>query len=72
MNNYSDTKTRSIVKTIIWRVIATLLTWGTIYFFTGKLSESFKMTIIAAAISMIAYYIHERIWNNIQWGKKIM
>jgi uncharacterized membrane protein len=69
MDNYSETKTRSLTKTITWRVIATLLTLGTLYFFTGNLGDSFKMTIIAAVISMFAYYIHERVWNNIRWGK---
>ena len=68
--NYYETKTRSLLKTIIWRIVATLITWGTIYFYTGKLAESIKITIAAALIGMTAYYFHERIWNNIQWGKK--
>jgi len=68
MNHY-ETKTRSLAKTILWRIVATLLTWATVYYFTGQLSESFIITIVAAAISMLAYYIHERIWNIIKWGK---
>jgi len=69
MANFRETKSRSLSKTIIWRVIAMLITWGTIYAFTGKLSESIKITIVAALIGMAAYYIHERIWNRINWGK---
>ena len=69
MANYYETKSRSLAKTIIWRVVATLITWGTIYFYTGNLSESVKITIVTALIGMTAYYIHERVWNNIQWGK---
>ncbi len=64
-----ETKTRSIAKTIIWRVFATLITWGTIYFYTGKLSESIEITLVAALVGMAAYYIHERVWNKIKWGK---
>ena len=67
--NYIETKTRSLAKTIIWRIIATLITWVTIYYFSGKLSESIKITSVAALIGMSAYYIHERVWNNIKWGK---
>ncbi len=68
--NYYETKTRSLVKTIIWRIIATLITWGTIYFYIGKLGESIEITLVAALIGMTAYYFHERIWNKIEWGKE--
>ena len=67
---FYETQIRSIVKTVAWRVIATLITWGTIYFYTGKLSESVEITIVAAIIGMTAYYVYERVWNKVQWGKK--
>ncbi len=70
MGSYHETKARSLAKTVIWRVVATLTTLVTVYFYTGKLSESIKITTVAALISMVAYYIHERIWNNVEWGKK--
>lgn len=69
MASFQETRTRSVVKTVIWRVVATLITWGTVYAYTGKLSESIEITIVAALIGMTAYYFHERIWNNISWGK---
>lgn len=68
MANYQETKSRSLAKTVIWGVVATLITWGTIYAYTGKLSESIEITIVAALIGMTAYYFHERIWNAINWG----
>ena len=69
MNLHKETRIRSLSKTIIWRIIATLITWGTIYYFTKELSESITITTVAAIIGMTVYYIHERIWNNITWGK---
>ena len=66
---FYETQTRTITKTILWRIVATLITWETIYFYTGELTESVKITIVAALIGMTAYYIYERIWNKIQWGK---
>jgi len=65
-----DTHARSIAKTVVWRVLATLGTWGVIYFFTGKPIESLGMTLVAAVVGMVAYYIHERIWDTISWGKR--
>ena len=67
---FYETQTRSIVKTVLWRIVATLITWGTIYYYTGKLSESVEITIVAAIIGMTAYYFYERVWNRVQWGKK--
>ena len=66
---FQETKTRSAVKTVLWRVIATLITWGTLYYFTGQLFESSKITIVAAIIGMAVYYLYERAWNNIDWGR---
>ncbi len=68
MHSY-ETHRRSLAKTIIWRVIATLITWGTIYLYTGQIGESTKITLVAAFVGMVAYYIYERIWNSINWGK---
>jgi len=69
MENHYETRTRSLLKTIIWRVIATLVTGLAAYFFTAQLGETTKITIVSAAISIVAYYIHERIWNKISWGR---
>jgi len=66
---YLETKKRSLAKTIIWRVVATLITWAVAYVFTGSIVGSLEITLWAAGLSMLAYYIHERIWNKINWGK---
>lgn len=66
---HTETSKRSFVKTITWRIIATLITWGVIYAYMDRVSESLAITLIAAFLSMTAYYIHERIWNKINWEK---
>jgi len=64
-----ETHERSFVKTILWRVIATLITWATIYFFTGQIGESTEIALTGAIAGMIAYYIYERAWDGIEWGR---
>jgi len=64
-----ETRARSIVKSFVWRAIATIVTGLTTYFYTGKIGESLKISFTAALISLVAYYFHERIWNSITWGK---
>lgn len=54
-----DTKTRSIVKAITWRVIATLIA----FVFVG-----FTAAILINVVQTVAYYFHERAWVHVKWG----
>lgn len=65
-----ETRTRSLIKTVIWRAIATLLTLGVVYFYTRQFDSSLKITLSGALLSMAAYYLHERVWSAIAWGRK--
>lgn len=56
-----ETKTRSIVKAITWRIIATLIA----YIWVG-----FTAAIIINVIQTVAYYFHERVWVHIKWGRE--
>lgn len=53
---------RSIAKTVTWRILATMITGAVIYFYTGSIGQSSKMTVTAAIILTITYYAHERFW----------
>jgi len=60
---------RSIVKTLIWRIIATLITVLVVFVLTKKVALSLEVGGIALVVKLIFYYLHERVWNNISWGK---
>lgn len=73
-----DSPKRSIVKAITWRIIASATTFliSIIFFrqFTDKnLNEILGISGWIAAVEGIAklifYYLHERIWLNVKWGK---
>lgn len=73
-----DSPFRSIVKAITWRLIATLTTFLITFIifkrYTDKTYlEAFETATFVAVIEVFAkllfYYLHERIWVNIQWGK---
>lgn len=58
----TETHKRSIVKSITWRVIATLIAaWWV----------GFEVAIIMNIVQTIAYYIHERLWVHIDWGRNV-
>jgi len=73
-----DSPFRSIVKAISWRLIATLTTFLITFIifkrYTDKTYiEAFETASFVAFFEIFAkllfYYLHERVWVNIQWGK---
>ncbi|MFC1807396.1 DUF2061 domain-containing protein [Candidatus Omnitrophota bacterium] len=60
---------RSVIKAVSWRVIATLTTMVLVYLFTKEIKLSLEIGFLALIIKLFFYYMHERIWNNINWGK---
>jgi uncharacterized membrane protein len=64
-----ETRLRSFLKTIIYRVAA-VITIGTLtWIYTG---DAYTVTQIVIAYNVIVwsfYYVHERIWARIQWGR---
>jgi uncharacterized membrane protein len=67
-----DSPQRSISKAISWRILASLTTFIIFYFTAG---QKIAIEVITAAVGveviskMIIYYLHERLWTNIVWGK---
>ncbi|OGE74904.1 MAG: hypothetical protein A3K07_02290 [Candidatus Doudnabacteria bacterium RIFCSPHIGHO2_01_43_10] len=57
-----DTQTRPVLKTFSWRILATIITGIVVYLYTGKIGESSKITLTAAVILTVSYYLHERLW----------
>lgn len=57
---YKDTKKRTIIKTIGFKLVTTSFT----ALFTG-LGDA----IIIHIVLTLFYLIYERVWTNIQWGK---
>lgn len=64
-----DHQTRSIVKTISWRVIATATTTSLVWLFTGKLGLALEVGLLEIVLKLLFYYLHERGWENIGWGQ---
>ena len=60
---------RTLVKTITWRLIALSITIAVVYAYSGDAKESLVIGVAANAIKMIFYYVHERIWNRLSFGK---
>ena len=65
-----ESTTRSLFKTITYRFLIVVSTFIVTYLLTGHLELSLTITIGANIINTVLYFIHERVWNQIGWGKK--
>ena len=64
-----ETHIRSILKAASWRAIATVVTFFTAWFLTGTVDVAIKIGLLDTIIKMGAYYMHERGWNRLDFGK---
>jgi len=65
-----ENKTRSIIKAVSWRILATLQTSIIVLIITDKIELAVSAGIIDIIVKMMTYYFHERMWNYIKFGKK--
>ena len=56
------------MKTIIWRVIAAIITVSTVYFFTREVVSSVGIGLVDVILKAIAYCSRERMWGRIYFG----
>ncbi|MBI2881927.1 MAG: DUF2061 domain-containing protein [Candidatus Tectomicrobia bacterium] len=64
-----DTKTRSWIKSISWRIVGIILLGAIAYSVTGDWKEMTLITLIFHSIRVLMYYYHERLWEHISWGR---
>ena len=73
----SETKKRSIVKTVIWRVIGITWTWVGAWIIVTVIPQPLATAATIATLitayhhisRALMYYAYERGWLRIKWGK---
>ncbi len=60
---------RSLVKTVTFRILIIISDMIIIYALTHKLYITLGIIGLSNLSSTILYFIHERIWNKINWGR---
>jgi uncharacterized membrane protein len=64
-----DAPRRSLVKTISWRVTGSSATFAIAYIMTGSLAVAGVIGVTQMITNTILYYVHERVWNHVKWGR---
>jgi uncharacterized membrane protein len=68
--NSSETALRSFVKAYSYRCCGTLTTIVISYIITGKMVVSLAIGATEMIIKPFVYWMHERVWSRVKWGRK--
>lgn len=61
---------RSLFKAITWRLSGTLATTIIAFWITDSMIISTKIGLADFLFKIFAFYVHERIWDTIPFGRK--
>ncbi len=67
---YQGTKERSTTKSITFRALVVMSDLVVIYTITKHISTTIALTVFTNLASTVFYFLHERIWNRITWGRQ--
>lgn len=65
-----DSHRRSIAKAISWRVTGSIDTFILSWLITGNLKFAGSIASIEVITKVVLYYLHERAWTIIPFGKR--
>jgi len=65
-----ESPTRSIAKAASYRVLGSISTAGITYVLTGSPKLSIGAGVLDIFVKIAAYFIHERIWAHIPFGRE--
>ncbi len=64
-----DNHYRSLAKAISWRTAGTVDTIVVSLLITGRLTLALSIGFVELFTKICLYYLHERIWNRVSFGK---
>jgi adenylylsulfate kinase len=64
-----DTSVRSLAKATTWRAFAVVLLAAVTWLTTSDFKTVTYITLGYHIIQVFMYYVHERLWHSVSWGK---
>ena len=64
---YFETKTRSLTKTVVWRLIAIVNSFAILV--SAISTQPLYNAVLMNITGFLVYYFYERAWDKISWGK---
>jgi len=78
-SRFSELRRRSLVKSLLWRVIGVVWTWIGAYIIILFIPPAHRTAALIATLivvyhhstRMVMYYAYERIWASVSWGRDV-
>jgi len=67
--SYYEHHKRSIVKTLGFHALIIVADAIVVFAITGKYTTTLSVIIATNIVSGVIYFLHERAWNRVHWGK---
>ena len=64
-----ETHTRAWIKSLVWRIFGIVILAAISWIVTHSWRDMSLITIFFHSIRVVLYYLHERMWERIQWGR---
>jgi adenylylsulfate kinase len=65
-----ESRARSIVKAVSYRILGSITTGLIVFVITGKADLSLGVGGLDMAAKIAVYFVHERIWDRIAFGRE--
>ncbi len=65
-----EKKSRTLTKSITWQIIGFVMMAVINYFYIGNFSQGLGLAALLTLIGLVSYYLHERFWASIRWGRQ--
>lgn len=65
-----DSNSRSIAKAVSYRLLGSIVTAFIVYAFSGNAKVSAGVGALDIVAKLALYYLHERLWNHISFGRQ--
>jgi len=67
---FHEKHARSIVKALTYRAVIIVADSILVYVLTRRFDLAAGFVVISNIYSTALYFLHERVWNDIHWGKQ--
>ena len=64
-----STYQRSLIKGVCWEIVSFIVTAFAVFLWYGDLAISIKFSFFLSLAKIFLFFIHERLWKKVVWGK---
>jgi uncharacterized membrane protein len=68
-HRFSENMKRSILKALTFRTVVVIINAVVVYQITKRHDLTIGVVVASNVINTILYFLHERVWNKVHWGK---